>query len=449
MAKGKDGRKHSLSGPGRRLLVGLLVLLAPFSLCAEQSRQAAVLLAGRAGPGEETSAFEPVIWSAIETTLEYAGLTVIRFQGEAGGEDAELLSQADSRQADYLLTCEYTSRDELLELGLRWIDVEDNREAAFLSEQMRVGLSLDAVLSRVTREVIAAAQPRLKIPLSAEAVEKGGAAEEEVVEAGGPAETLLAAAQPPEARPEAPQEAQPAGQPAVAPESQPEAQPARPPAAQPETQPEAQPEVQPDVQPVERPEAKPKARPREQPATGPAVPVSPPETEPAAQPAGRRRPLTFSFTAAPFLADGLARDYLPSGYGLFPTISLWYRWSFAKSYFGAGLSAGLNVFRSEGPLAFSDTALLPAGLEIRYGVDSRPVGLYLRLAGGPALFSIDPNDTGRLIKLTYYGQAGIGVTLPLGPAFGFILEAGYSIFLEDQEEPIRGLAPAAGVYIRP
>jgi hypothetical protein len=448
-------------GLQRRVFVlAFMGLLAPaLFLSAQQTRQAAVLLAGRPRSGEEASAFEPVICGALETALKYSGLRVIPDPrttpgAEAAGAAAQVFDLANSLQADYLLSCEYSTRGELLNIELRWFELPEGRESALMTKEVRMGLSLDAVLARAAEQMIAAAQPQIRIPLPAAGA--GGALRTEPLEpetAALPAETRSAAI-PAETRSAAmPAETRAAASPAAA------AGEATPRAAEPvpvpqplpeDQQPAAQPpQVQEPEQAVTR-EARPAAAVEEAAAAEkPAATAAPrvPTTQAAAP--GRRRALTLYFAGAPFFADGLAAEYFPAGYGLFPSLSISYRWPLGKTYVGLGIYSGLNIFRSEGPLAFSDTALLPFGLELRFGVDSRPVGLYVRLSGGPSLFSIDPNATGRLIKLTYYGQAGIGVTLPLGPAFGFVLDAGYSLFLEEQEEPIRGLAPGAGFYIRP
>jgi hypothetical protein len=406
MVMGKNRTTRKYPAPRRLLFAGLLALLAPlFSLSAETTRQAAVLLSGRPRLGEAASDFESLICTSLQAALEYSGLRVI--PGAAAGAEADLLAAARSLAADYLLACEYISRGELLEMELRWFDVGENREAAYLSEQTRMGLSLDAALGRVVREMIAAARPRIRVPLAPPAAA-------------------------PAVAPAVPETATPA---AVAPAAPETATPAAAPAG-----------AAPAGESAGRPAEKPAARPA---VNRGAAQASPEEKPTPVAPDDRRRALTLSCGFAPFLADGPAADYLPGGVGIFPSLSVWYRWSFAKAYLGVGLYGGLNIFRSEGPLAFSDSALLPAGLDIRWGVEGRPVGLYLHLSGGPALFSIDPNATGRLVKLTYFGQAGIGVTLPAGRAFGFILDATYILFLEEGGEPIRGLVPGAGIYVRP
>ena len=457
MEKGENRMVQTFSRRRRLFAAALLALLvSSHSLAAEQTRQAAVLLAGQPRRGEEISDFESVIWTALKSALEYSGLRVIRGEettpaGEAADGAEELLIRARSLESDYLLSWEYASRDDILEIELRWFDLPAGGEPTYLVKKARMGLTLDAVLARATEEMIAAARPQIRIPLPLAVASAG---------AGVPAR--IAPGEPPEDRPgTARSETQPG---AIPPEAQSaaagttaaplgvpeEAPPDREAGISPVGAPLNEPAQQAGLNPVRAPAQQPVQEPAREPAVKPGSPPGTPAEQPVAIPLeGRRRALTLSFVAAPFFVDGLASDYFPAGYGLFPSVNIWYRWSFARGYIGLGVYSGLNIFRAEGPLAFSDTALLPAGLDIRYGVDSRPVGLYVHLSGGPALCSIDPNDTGRLIKLTYFGQAGIGVTLPMGRAFGFILDASYMLFLEDREEPIRGLAPSAGFYVRP
>jgi hypothetical protein len=160
--------------------------------------------------------------------------------------------------------------------------------------------------------------------------------------------------------------------------------------------------------------------------------------------ASKRLELAVGFSA--FLVNGSASDYFKIGF--MPSICADFLLPLPRSYLALGLYGGANLFTAQGSLATSDSALIPIALSLRYGFGiDLPIGVFLRLAGGPALLTIDPNEAGRLWKLVPYASAGLGMDVRFAGVLGIKVETAYSVFVE-RRIWIYGFAPSFYLYLR-
>ena len=177
-----------------------------------------------------------------------------------------------------------------------------------------------------------------------------------------------------------------------------------------------------------------------------AAAIEPEVGKPEAPLARAPRRWELSYGMAPFLATGQASGYFKTG--LFPSFSVDYRLPLGSSLLGVGLYAGVCWFQARGILFDSSTFLIPLGLDLRYALaEERPLGLFVRVSGGAALFTIDPGGRGRQFKVIPYILGGIGLVVPFSRASGLVLEPMYAAFLEPQG-PISGFTPSGYLYVR-
>jgi hypothetical protein len=156
--------------------------------------------------------------------------------------------------------------------------------------------------------------------------------------------------------------------------------------------------------------------------------------------------IEISVGISPFITTGDASEYFKSG--LMPILSGSYRIPFAAGTIGIGLVAGYNIFEAAGTGSASQNSLLPVGLDVKYWIGGGiPVGLFIRLAGGPAVFMVDVETLGSFTKLLFFATAGIGFGIPFSQSFGINLEASYMIFF-DSPIAITGFTPLAYLYVR-
>ncbi len=159
-----------------------------------------------------------------------------------------------------------------------------------------------------------------------------------------------------------------------------------------------------------------------------------------------KKRIEVSLGFSPFITTGNASEYFKVG--LMPGLSGSYRIPLANSTIGIGLVAGYNGFPAEGTDATSQNSLIPVGLDVKYWMGGKfPVGPFVRLAGGPAVFTVVVETLGIFTKLVFFATGGIGFRIPLSQTFGMNLEASYTIFF-DRPIAITGFTPSIYLYAR-
>jgi hypothetical protein len=179
--------------------------------------------------------------------------------------------------------------------------------------------------------------------------------------------------------------------------------------------------------------------------------ASPVRTGLAPLPAGgdsqmRRRRFEVAIGFSSYLVNGWASDYFKVA--LMPAACVDYRIPLARGFVAVGLYGAAGLFSAEGELAVSESALIPVGLDLRYGFEAgMPLGVFVHISGGPALLTVDPNQRGRLWKVIPYTMAGLGIDVRLTPFMGVWVETAYSLYFE-KENWIYGFNPSLYLCLR-
>lgn len=157
----------------------------------------------------------------------------------------------------------------------------------------------------------------------------------------------------------------------------------------------------------------------------------------------RRKHLEISTGFSPFLATGEVSEYFKIGYLV--SLQVNYRINLPSGQLGIGIYSGINLFRAEGVAASSDNFLIPIGADFRYVVGNGfPLGLFIHIGGGPAIFMLNSAVEGRLSKVIPYVMGGIGLSLPFTDFLGIAVDMSYAVFFE-KSTLIMGFTPS--VYI--
>ncbi len=160
----------------------------------------------------------------------------------------------------------------------------------------------------------------------------------------------------------------------------------------------------------------------------------------------KKKHFEFALGCAPFVATGAASEYFKLG--VMPVLNLSYLFQGDLSRFGLGLYGGLNYFTATGDLASAETFLIPMGVSLRYEVGSeRYPSVIFGITSGPALLMMNSSTDERFLGLTFFGRGSLGVRLPVGRTFAFLIEAGYDFYWE-QPNPIMGFSPSLSTTIR-
>ena len=149
---------------------------------------------------------------------------------------------------------------------------------------------------------------------------------------------------------------------------------------------------------------------------------------------------------APFLVTGAVSKYFKVGY----MASLYgnFRIDLAAGQLGIGWFTGINIFRAEGVVAAADNLLIPIGPDFRYVIGSGlPLGLFVHVSGGPAIFIVDSTLKGGLVSVMPYVMGGIGFSLPFTDHIGIAADMSYTVFFE-KSTTIMGFTPAGYLYLR-
>ena len=168
------------------------------------------------------------------------------------------------------------------------------------------------------------------------------------------------------------------------------------------------------------------------------------DTRPEMQiPRGKHFELSTGF--APFLVTGAASKYFKIGY----LASLYgnFRIDLGTGQLGIGWFFGINIFGAEGVVAATDNLLIPLGLDFRYIIgNGLPLGLFVHISGGPAIFIVDSTLKGGLVNVMPYVMGGIGLSLPFSDFFGIAVDTSYAVFFE-QSILIMGFTPSGYIYL--
>ncbi|MBA7654183.1 hypothetical protein ES703_62059 [subsurface metagenome] len=275
-----------------------------------------------------------------------------------------MLNLARGVEADFVITGEYSSKDNDIQIDFNWYDVSESRLSASVSKSSRLGLTLDMIIAEAIDDILVQAEDRLasfSTRLEVEGFE--GFVEQESVQL--------------------------------------------------------------------------------------------PENHSAAKQIIDKRKDTdariikhfeFSIGFSPFLVNAGASEYFKIGF--MPSFYVSYRISMSIGQLGLGIYAGINRFLAEGVIASAECLLIPIGVDLRYGTyDGLPIGLFVRISGGPAILTINPNETGRLSKVIPYVLGGIGLNIPFTKTFGIAVDTSYAVFFEKQY-PIMGFIPSLYLYMR-
>ncbi len=363
----------------RILLACLILMTIPniLSVADESvSPHALVLVIVRPSGMVENALFREVIADSIKFELERAGLQVIlsseptevspvKGVDEAGDIDVNsMLNLARSVEADFVITGEYSSKDNDIQIDFNWYDVSESRLSVSVSKSSRLGLTLDMIIAEAIDDILIQAKDRLA-NFSTRPKEKTfeGSVQQE-------SEQL--------------------------PENQ---------AAAKQT---IDKQIDADARIIKR--------------------------------------FEFSIGFSPFLVNAGASEYFKIGF--MPSFYVSYRINMPIGWLGLGIYAGINSFLAEGVLASSECLLIPLGVDLRYATgEGTSIGLFVRISGGPAILTINPNETGRLSKVIPYVLGGIGLNIPFTRSFGIAVDTSYTIFFEKQH-PIMGFTPSVYLYMR-
>jgi hypothetical protein len=160
----------------------------------------------------------------------------------------------------------------------------------------------------------------------------------------------------------------------------------------------------------------------------------------------RTRRFEIGLGCAPFVATGVASEYFKLG--VMPVLNLSYLFQGELSRFGLGLYGGFNYFTATGDLASAETFLIPTGVSLRYEIGSeRYPSVVFGITSGPALLMMISSNDEKFLGLTFFGRGSLGVRLPVGRTFAFLIEAGYDFYWE-QPHPIMGFSPSVSTTIR-
>ena len=175
-------------------------------------------------------------------------------------------------------------------------------------------------------------------------------------------------------------------------------------------------------------------------------PPTDPQTPAIIDAAARRRFASVSVGATAFVATGKASDYFKLGYG--SSVHLGLAIPAGPGSFGVGLHSGVTYFQADGAATSVEGFLVPLGAEVRYTLDQGlPIGVFVRLCGGPALLGIRSDYWGDLSKVLPYALAGLGVTAPFGRRLGASLDLSYGAYFEGSLL-IMAFSPSLSLYVR-
>ncbi len=151
---------------------------------------------------------------------------------------------------------------------------------------------------------------------------------------------------------------------------------------------------------------------------------------------------------SPFLPTGEAEDYFYLGMN--PTLSLSYHSKIPTGYLGLGLIASVNYFFAVGFNGAADIFLTQIGTNISYvsnPIFNLPVGLFLYVAEGPAILTVNLNRNQLQSTVLGFVKGGTGLAFFLTDESGLIIDVGYGISI-GRNDSITGISPELFLYTK-
>jgi hypothetical protein len=175
--------------------------------------------------------------------------------------------------------------------------------------------------------------------------------------------------------------------------------------------------------------------------------IQPPFTVevPFSQPATGKR-FEIGIGLATFILIGKASDY--ARMGIVTSVDGSYRFFTSSGQIIAGVSSRMCAFRAESATTSSQVLLFPLAAQIRFRRMFTVTAFEFHAAGGPAVFLINPDQTGYLFKLVPYAAAGVGLEVPAVENLGILLDLSFAIYY-DGPSSVMGYLPSITFYLRP
>ena len=170
--------------------------------------------------------------------------------------------------------------------------------------------------------------------------------------------------------------------------------------------------------------------------------ITPSAARPASAPTRR---LLFSGGFAPFLPTGAAAYYFNLGY--LPSLLASIFIDTPMGPIGLGLYAGMDYFTAVGSQDYSNTFLLPVGVDVRYELGSATFRPFLHVAGGPALLVMVTGTQGTITGILPFLKSGIGLEVILTQSLGVSALADYDVYFE-MPYLLMGFSPSINMELR-
>jgi hypothetical protein len=153
--------------------------------------------------------------------------------------------------------------------------------------------------------------------------------------------------------------------------------------------------------------------------------ITPTATRPVSAP---KHQVLFSGGFSPFLPTGAAAYYFNIGY--LPSLLASIFVDTPMGPIGLGLYAGVDYFKAVGSQDYSNTFLLPVGVDVRYALGSATFRPFFHLAGGPAFLVMVTGAQGTLASVLPFLKSGIGLEVMLTQGLGISALADYDVYFE-------------------
>ncbi len=385
------------------ILVWVIIMLFAAGSARGQSstatveRRGLILAMNRPLDSEAEQLFQGVVAQSVRWSLERQKLGVIEtaapsYDVATFQNPTDVLDSSVTGKVDFILLTEYASRGQELEIRMAWYDPKNGEKTEEVIRRGRKDLVLDKIIREALNELLTAVEssldtlePREFVPIdpSVESVNTGLNGNIGSSDSAASGRMEPPASLPTEDRNDS---------------------------------------LQPALPGVETPKSE-----------------SPQVSE-------KKKHFELALGCAPFIATGAASEYFKLG--VMPVLNLSYLFQGELSRFGLGLYGGMNYFTATGDLASAETFLIPTGVSLRYEIGSeRYPSVIFGITSGPALLMMISSTNETFLGLTFFGRGSLGVRLPIGRTFAFLIEAGYDFYWE-QPRPIMGFSPSVSTTIR-
>ncbi|HVP17890.1 MAG TPA: hypothetical protein VMU36_02775 [Spirochaetia bacterium] len=147
---------------------------------------------------------------------------------------------------------------------------------------------------------------------------------------------------------------------------------------------------------------------------------------PPASPVRHRVLLSGGF--APFVPTGAASYYFALGY--LPSLLASLFIDTPVGPVGLGLYAGMDYFKATGFQDYSDTYLIPLGIDVRYELGSAALRPFFHVTGGPALLVMVTGAQGTITNVLPFLKSGIGLDVLVTQGVSVSAVADYDVYFE-------------------